>query len=304
MRMFALQMSNDMCLKGLATSVDCLQMVYISSGCDFVSFFHGYGKKTFFDIFRQNADFISSDLSICDKDNIQGLCAFFRLILCVYFSKHRTAFQPAISVKEMYDKIICESALDKHVALIKDFRERMWERVMSEVEMIPNAEALKLHWLRCCWVMQYWKQGNTNFMSLPDLNSYGWNISDGEITVVWDTEINFKKVNDTIQWYTKGCSCKSGCTTLRCSCKKSANKYYSPGCKCVNCVNLPTNLNQAVDDPDSDLEDSEQEEDISYESDSETDINEFAADTSGNSSTAYKNYWDTFENYIFAVPTD
>ncbi|CAG2204983.1 unnamed protein product [Mytilus edulis] len=152
----------------------------------------------------------------------------------------------------------------------------MWERVTSEVEMIHNAEALKLHWLRCCWVMQYWKQGNTNFMSLPDLNSYGWNISDGEITVMWDPGINFKKVNDTIQWYTKGCSCKSGC------------------CKCVNCVNLPTNLNQAVDDPDSDLEDSEQKEDISYESDSETDINEFAADTSGNSSTAYKNYWDTF----------
>ncbi|CAC5365797.1 unnamed protein product [Mytilus coruscus] len=217
--MFALQMSNDMCFKGLSTSVDCLQMVYISSGCDFVSFFHGYGKKTFFDIFRQNADFISSDLSICDEDNIQGLCAFFRHILCVYFSKHRTAFQPASSVKEMYDKTICESALDKHVTLIKDFRERMWERVWSEVEMFPNAEALKLHWLRCCW-------------------------------------------------------------------------------------NMPTNLNQAVDDPDSDLEDSEQEEDISYESDSETDINEFAADTSGNTSTAYINYWDTFENYIFALPTD
>ncbi|CAC5358481.1 unnamed protein product [Mytilus coruscus] len=246
MRMFAWQMSNDMCLKGLSASVDCLQMVYISSGCDFVFFFHGYGKKTFFDIFRQNADFISSDLSICDEDNMQGLCAFFRLILCVYFSKHRTAFQPASSVKEMYDKTICESALDKHVALIKDFRERMWERVWSEVKMIPNAEALKLHWLKCCLVMQYWKQGNTNFMSLPEINS----------------------------------------------------------CKCVNCVNLPTNLNQAVDDPDSDLEDSEQEEDISCESDSETDINEFAADTSGNTSTAYINYWDTFENYIFALPTD
>ncbi|CAC5413508.1 LIN54 [Mytilus coruscus] len=302
--MFAFQMSNDMCLKDLSTSVDCLQMVYISSGCDFVSFFHGYGKKTFFDIFRQNADFISSDLSICDEDNIQGLCAFFRLILCVYFSKHRTAFQPASSVKEMYEKTICESALDKHVTLIKDFRERMWERVWSEVEMIPNAEALKLHWLRCCLVMQYWKQGNTNFVSLPEINSFGWNISDGEITVVWDTEINLTKVNDTIQWYTKGCSCKSGCTTLRCSCKKSANKYCSPGCKCVNCLNLPTNLNQAVDDPDSDLEDSEQEEDISYESDSETDINEFAADTSRNTSTAYINYWDNFENYIFALPTD
>ncbi|CAC5406690.1 unnamed protein product [Mytilus coruscus] len=302
MRMFALQMSNAMCLKGLSTSVNCLQMVYISSGCDSVSFFHGYGKNTFFDIFRQNADFIASDLSICNEDNIQGLCAFFRLILCVYFSKHRTAFQPASSVKEMYDKTIFESALNKHVALIKDFRGRMWKRVWSEVEMIPNAETLKLHWLRCCWIMQYWKQGNTNFMSLPEINSYGWNISDGEITVVSDTEINMKKVNDTIQWYTKGCSCKSGCTTLRCSCKKSANKYCSPGCKCVNCVNLPTNLNQPVDDPDSNLEDSEQEEDISYESDSETDINEFAADTSGNNqlltSTTGTLFRITFLHYL------
>ncbi|CAC5360350.1 unnamed protein product [Mytilus coruscus] len=179
----------------------------------------------------------------------------------------------------MYDKTICESALNKHVAILKDFRERMLERVMSEVEMIPNAEALKLHWLRCCSVMQYWKQGNTNVMSLY---------------------ITLKKVNDTIQWYTKGCSCKSGCTTLRCSCKKSSNKYCSPGCKCVNCVNLPTNPNQAVDDPDFDLEDSEHGEDISYDSDSETDINEFTADTS----TTYINYWDIFENYIFALPTD
>ncbi|CAC5415362.1 unnamed protein product [Mytilus coruscus] len=81
MRMFSLQMSNDMCLKGLSKPVDCLQMVYIASSCDFVFFFQGYGKKTFINIFRQNVNLISSDLSICDEDNIQGLCAFFRLIL-------------------------------------------------------------------------------------------------------------------------------------------------------------------------------------------------------------------------------
>ncbi|CAC5386181.1 unnamed protein product [Mytilus coruscus] len=73
MNRFSLQMSNDMCLKELENSENCIQMVYIASGCDFVSFFHGYGKKTFFDIFRQNANFISSDLSICNKENIKGL---------------------------------------------------------------------------------------------------------------------------------------------------------------------------------------------------------------------------------------
>ncbi|CAC5355428.1 LIN54 [Mytilus coruscus] len=125
----------------------------------------------------------------------------------------------------------------------------------------------------------------------------------GDGSIVESCHLDSNHEEGDTRWYTKGCSCKSGCTTLRCSCKKSANKYCSPGCKCVNCVNLPTNLNQAVDDPDSDLEDSEHEEDISYDSDSETDINEFEADTSANTSTSYINYWDTFLNYIFALPT-
>ncbi|CAC5371822.1 unnamed protein product [Mytilus coruscus] len=186
----------------------------------------------------------------------------------------------------MFDNTLCESDLDKHLAIIKKFRESIWERVVSEVEMIPNAEALKLHWLRCCWVMQYWKQSSTTFMSLPDIKCFGWNIINGDVTVVWDSEWNVQTVNDTIQWYTKGCSCKSGCTTLRCSCKKLANKYCSP------------------DDQDSDLKDSEPEENISYDSDSETDNKEIAMNTSRNTTTNYINYWDTFENDIFALPTD
>ncbi|CAC5371821.1 unnamed protein product [Mytilus coruscus] len=48
MHRFSLQMSNEMCLKELGNSENCIQMVYIASGCDFVSFFHGYGKKNLF----------------------------------------------------------------------------------------------------------------------------------------------------------------------------------------------------------------------------------------------------------------
>ncbi|CAC5405854.1 unnamed protein product [Mytilus coruscus] len=57
-------------------------------------------------------------------------------------------------------------------------------------------------------------------------------------------------------------------------------------------------------DQDSDLKDSEPEENISYDSDSENDNKEIAMNTSGNTSTNYINYWDTFENDIFALPTD
>jgi hypothetical protein len=50
--------------------------------------------------------------------------------------------------------------------------------------------------------------------------------------------LHVKRVNDTIQWYTKGCSCKKGCLTNKCSCRRSKGDgqtgYCRPGCKCIN----------------------------------------------------------------------
>jgi hypothetical protein len=43
---------------------------------------------------RGGRDMISSNLA---GDGSDGLCSFYKLILCTYFSKHRAAFQPAVS---------------------------------------------------------------------------------------------------------------------------------------------------------------------------------------------------------------
>ena len=80
-------------------------------------------------------------------------------MLCTYFSKHRAAFQPAVSVQEMVTKL---SSSDKSenstlISVIKHFREKMWERVSTETDMLPNADALQLHWKRCLWVSKYWQ---------------------------------------------------------------------------------------------------------------------------------------------------
>ena len=91
-------LTHDLLLEGIADVETCMQNVYMS-GCDFVSFFRGYGKKRFFDSFRKNADFISSNLAG------DGQCSFYKLILCTYFSKHRAAFQPAVSVQELVTKL-------------------------------------------------------------------------------------------------------------------------------------------------------------------------------------------------------
>ena len=145
--------------------------------------------------------------------------------------------------------------------------------------------------------MQYWKQGRQNFMVLPTLQNYGLNVAGDDLTVVWDSDTNVKKVKATIQWYTKGCSCRSGCATQRCSCRRSANKHCSPGCKCLNCVNLPDCQDLAASDSEPDLEESEPENTF-FSTDSESDskipmeILEIAA------TADIANYWDTFENYL------
>ena len=213
-------LAHDLLLQGIADVEKCMQNVYIMGGCDFVSFLRGYGKKSFFDSFRKNAAFICSNP---EGDGCDGLCSFYKLMLCTYFSKHRAAFQPAVSVQELVTKL---SSSDKSenftlISVIKHFRENMWERVSTETDMLPNADALQLHWKRCMWVPKYWQQSVDSVMSLSPLTDFGWSTDDNILSVIWDTEANVKRVNDTIQWYTKGCSCKKGCLTNKCSCRRS-----------------------------------------------------------------------------------
>ncbi|CAC5419986.1 unnamed protein product [Mytilus coruscus] len=130
-------------------------------------------------------------------------------------------------------------------------REKLWERVVTEVEMMPNHEALKLHWMRCCWVFDYWSQSTSNTHTLSELSKSGWQITDNRLEIVWDTVLNFQKVEKTVEWYTKGCGCKTGCKTNRCKCKKAQNEncdgFCGPGCKCVNCFNVPGSGDQVLD---------------------------------------------------------
>ena len=75
-----------------------LQMIFISSGCDFTSFLV-WEKLVFSTVFFQNALFIcgkelSAGVTGClsDDSNDVSLLSFYRLIVCVYFRKHRSAF--------------------------------------------------------------------------------------------------------------------------------------------------------------------------------------------------------------------
>ena len=75
-----------------------MQMLFITSGCDYISFFSGFGKAAFLNIFFQHASFITGNqsnglLSENSKEGMkQGFLAFLRLVGTLYFKKYLSAF--------------------------------------------------------------------------------------------------------------------------------------------------------------------------------------------------------------------
>ena len=69
-----------------------MQMLFICTGCDYISYFSGFGKASVLNIFYQHAQFITSGCPILGTlsdtdDPSKGLLAFMRLVGTLYFKK-------------------------------------------------------------------------------------------------------------------------------------------------------------------------------------------------------------------------
>ena len=104
--------------------------------------------------------------------------------------------------------------------------------------MVPSTEGLWRHWSRSCWVIDMWRQADRNTMEVAEITSYGWNVIDGILSIDCDSDENQAAVNERVLLLTKGCKCKTGCTTGRCGCRKKGQSC-SEGCSCLHCSNLP-----------------------------------------------------------------
>lgn len=56
----------------------------------------------------------------------------------------------------------------------------------SEENWVPSDDALILHWRRCCYVMQIWKQTDVTEMDYPDITDWGWTFCANELIIRWD----------------------------------------------------------------------------------------------------------------------
>ena len=87
-----------------------------------------------------------------------------------------------------------------------------------------------------------------------ELTDYGWHREDSQLNVIWDSLENVQLIQRSVEYLTRGCKCRTGCTSRRCRCNK-AELQCGPSCQCVNCNNTSSYL-----PPTQETEDEVQEE--------------------------------------------
>ena len=198
-----------------------LQVVYVSTGCDYISFFAGLGKSSFLKALFTYSEFITSGVpvmgllsDVTPQDSSKGYLAFLRLVGTTYFQKYRSKF-PSKSPIQLYHSCHQEETATQHIQWLDKIREQVWQCTSDEKDLIPSHTALKLHWLRTTWVLSMWNQASlpvVNLLPPPPPTDYGWSISeDGGLKIEWDTEEHVLAIRNQVQHLIRGCKCKKGC---------------------------------------------------------------------------------------------
>ena len=237
--------NDDDKLSGIDISIRCsvIQTLYITSGCDFVSYWKEKGKATFFTALYNYANFVNSGASTIAHTQLspetEGLFAFYRLVGCVFFNANRVSLNDFDTPIELFNSFSRSSAIDRHTLFLDKIRKASWQGTY-EHELLPSLDALQFHWKRSCWVSSVWCQSLDAEFDYPQITRCGWEVdNDGKISVTWDTVENMTRVRENIVFLTQGCGCKSEknkCLKGHCKCFKSGKKC-GPGCSCKYCGN-------------------------------------------------------------------
>ena len=115
-----------------------------------------------------------------------------------------------------------------------------------------SEDCLLQHIQRAIYQAVIRKRATTPIIDAPSPTDRGWKIDEeGNIDVVWMT----KKCAPDVLLKGCNCKCKTGCSTLRYSCKK-ANNQCNEMCQCVGCTNFPHESSESgriEDDSEDDL---------------------------------------------------
>ena len=122
---------------------------------------------------------------------------------------------------------------------LQEIRSIVSERILNEEERVPSITSLWRHWLQSSWVSKLWQNSSKDdiFTSLPPPEESGWLKATDGYKIDWEAPEVERKVQASIDFSTKGYSCKKGCKTASCGCRKK-ERHCGPACLCQGCLNL------------------------------------------------------------------
>ena len=192
----------------------------------------------------------------------------FRLIGTCYFKKHLSAFVALKGHKtptHLYNSLDPSLQMtEKHKQWLQQIREVVGDRIINEEDRVPTFTSLWRHWLRSCWISQMWQRCSYPdiFSTLPAPELSGWVLqSDNNYVIDWESPEVQLNIRHNIELLTKGCSCKKGCKTLQCGCRKRSQNC-GPRCLCQGCTNVNTEELESLpnDDASSSCDETDDEE--------------------------------------------
>ena len=192
-------LSKNTNLKKINTSIigKIFQTLYISTGCDYVSYFKHHGKTSFYNSLFDYAEFITGDTSLpgtldmIEESNLSlGFFSFLRLVGVEYFKSVASKFSRQLQRTRADD--LFRSALpdangdikSAHAVWLEKIRAAIGFAAESEEYYLPSTDELELHWKRVCWVAQVWGSAGRNIIEYAPLEEYGWEFKDGVLSVV------------------------------------------------------------------------------------------------------------------------
>jgi len=131
-----------------------MRLLYISTGCDYISYFKTFGEVTIINNFMQCATFISSGNAVGSllhtNPNNKDIGSFVYLIGTCYFKKHITAFishyghMTPLQLYNSVDNSLTPS--ERHEIWLHKIRQAVCNRIVSEKDCVPTCTSLWQHW--------------------------------------------------------------------------------------------------------------------------------------------------------------
>lgn len=200
-------------------------MLYVCTGCDYLSYFRFLGKVQFLNTFHQYAGFINGIdkpgyLINTTDDREYGFLSFLRLVGSTYFKKHLSAFvahHRKETPEQLYHSVDINDPRKKHKEWFSIIRCTVANLITAEEDRVPSITSLWRHWCRSCWIFEMWQHCHLEdiYITLPLPETSGWkrDRTTGSYSIDWESEEETARVSDTINFLTNGCACKKGCTS-------------------------------------------------------------------------------------------